>query len=150
MSLAKHLSQQCAQVERFLELLECERQALNENSVDGRLLQALASKKQQLLDDIQRMDSQRQHAQRRLGYAPGPQGAARAAADAGCPEHWQKLLDLSTRVSLLNRLNGETIRLRMSHNQRILNFLHEASERGLYGPDGQARRGSVAGIRSSV
>lgn len=150
MSLARHLSQQCDLLERFLARIEEEQRALAQGSVDGPLLQALAADKQALLSEIERMETQRQQAQRRLGYADGQQGSVRAAADAGCPEQWQRLIELATRVRLLNRLNGETIRQRMAHNQRILNFLHEAAGRGLYGPDGQARRGSVAGIRSSV
>lgn len=150
MSLARHLSQQCDLLERFLARLEDEQRALAQGSIDGPQLQALAADKQALLSEIERMETQRQHAQRRLGYADGLQGSVRAAADAGCPEQWQRLIELATRVRLLNRLNGETIRQRMAHNQRILNFLHEAADRGLYGPDGQARRGSVAGIRSSV
>lgn len=150
MSLARHLSLQCDLLERFLARLEEEQQALAQGSVDGAKLQALAAEKQTLLSEIERMETQRQHAQRRLGYASGPQGSACAAEDAGCPGQWQKLIELATRVRLLNRLNGETIRQRMAHNQRILNFLHEAADRNLYGPDGQARRGSLAGIRSSV
>ena len=150
MSLARHLSQQCDLLERFLGRIEEEQRALAQGTVDGPLLQNLAADKQALLSEIERMETQRQHALRRLGYADGPQDSVRAAADAGCPEQWQRLIELATRVRLLNSLNGETIRQRMAHNQRILNFLHEAADRGLYGPDGQARRGSVAGIRSSV
>ncbi|MNZ79822.1 FlgN protein [compost metagenome] len=148
MSLAKHLARQSASVARFIQLLEAEAQQLSAGRVDGQRLSTLASDKQALLDEIEQLETQRQYAQRRLGYGEDRAGATRAAEDAGCLATWQQLLEQAVRAQQLNRLNGASIRNRLEHNQRMLNFLHEAAGKGLYGPDGQARRGSLGGIDS--
>jgi len=148
MSLAKHLARQSATVAQLIQLLETEVQVLAEGKVDGQRLNQLAVDKQALLSEIEQLETQRQYAQGRLGYGSGHQGAARAAADAGCLATWQQLLEQAGRAQQLNRLSGETIRKRLEHNQRMLNFLHEAAGKSLYGPDGQARRGSLCNIDS--
>lgn len=148
MSLVKHLARQSATVAHFIRLLETEIQLLTQGKVDGQRLNELAADKQALLGEIEQLETQRQYAQSRLGYGSGHQGAARAAADAGCLATWQHLLEQASRAQQLNRLSGETIRNRLEHNQRMLNFLHEAAGKSLYGPDGQARRGSLGNIDS--
>ncbi len=150
MSLAKHLERQCACLQAFIQLLESESQLLAAGSIDGPQLTELASRKQPLLNSLESLELQRQHAQRRLGYADGHAGAERAATDAGCLATWQQLLEQAGRAQQLNQLNGETIRTRLAHNQRMLNFLHEAAGKGLYGPDGQARRGSLGNLASKA
>lgn len=148
MSLAKHLARQSTCVAQFILLLEDEARLLAAGMVDGAQLSELAARKRALLADIEQMESQRQYAQSRLGYGDDRNGAERAAVDAGCLTTWQQLLEQASRAQLLNRLNGESIRTRLEHNQRMLNFLHEAAGQGLYGSDGQARRGSLASIAS--
>ena len=150
MSLAQHLAQQSVLLTRFIALLEAEQHCLAQGRIDSTRLQTLATDKQALLNEIDRMERQRQHALQRLGYGDDSRDSARAADDAGCPAAWQRLLELATRARLLNRLNGETIRTRLAHNQRILNFLHEATGKGTYGSDGQARRGSLGNIRTQA
>lgn len=150
MSLAKHLERQQQTLQRFVTLLEEERLALGEGRVDGQRLEQLARAKQELLAGLEQLERQRDSAQRALGYGEGRQGALRAAADAGCQTQWQALLELASQTKLLNRLNGEMIRSRLEHNQRTLNFLHEAAGKSLYGPDGQARRRSLTGLSSSA
>ncbi|MCM2319500.1 MAG: flagellar protein FlgN [Pseudomonas sp.] len=148
MSLDKHLARQSATVAQFIQLLEGEALLLAAGTVDGPRLSELAARKQAVLDEIERMESQRQYAQSRLGYGDDHQGAERAATDAGCLATWQQLLEQASRAQQLNRLNGESIRNRLEYNQRMLNFLHEAAGQGLYGSDGQARRGSLGSIAS--
>lgn len=148
MSLAKHLARQSAALMHFIRLLEDEQSALAEGNIDGKRLSELAAGKQTLLSEIEQMEGQRQFAQQRLGYGSDRQGADRAAEDAGCLATWQQLLEQATQAQRLNRLNGDIIRSRLEHNQRLLNFLHEAAGKSLYGPDGQTRRGSLANIDS--
>jgi len=150
MSLAKHLARQSTCVAQFILLLEDEARLLAAGKVDGSQLSELAARKQALLGDIAQMESQRQYAQSRLGYGDDRNGAERAATDAGCLATWQQLLEQARRAQQLNQLNGETIRTRLAHNQRMLNFLHEAAGKGLYGPDGQARRGSLGNLASKA
>ncbi|ACO78584.1 Flagella synthesis protein [Azotobacter vinelandii CA] len=145
MSLSKHLATQRQTLQRFVELLEEERQALTEAAVDGQRLADLAAAKRTLLGELEHLEKQRGNAQARLGYSAGRRGAEQAASDAGCLPAWQQLLELAGHAQLLNRLNGDTIRTRLGHNQRILNFLHEAAGHSLYGPDGRTRRGGNLG-----
>ncbi|GAB3390867.1 flagella synthesis protein FlgN [Azotobacter armeniacus] len=147
MSLSKHLATQQQTLRRFIGLLEEEQQALIKADIDGRRLTGLATTKQTLLAELEHLENQRSNAQIKLGYGAGRRGAEQAALDAGCLPAWQRLLELATHAQLLNRLNGDTIRNRLGHNQRILNFLHEAAGHSLYGPDGRSRRhGSFSGL----
>lgn len=147
MSLSKHLAIQQQTLQRFVELIEEERRALTEANVDGQHLSDLAAAKQALLGELEHLESKRSNAQIKLGYGAGRRGAEQAARDAGCLPAWQQLLELASHAQLQNRLNGDAIRTRLGHNQRILNFLHEAAGHSLYGPDGRSRRsGSLSGL----
>ena len=146
MSLAKHLETQQRTLQQLIDLLEQERLALSVAKVDGERLAERAEAKQALLAELDRLESQRHSAELKLGYGDGNRGAERAAADAGCLPAWQNLRELALRAKQLNEFNGDNIRNRMSHNQRILNFLHEAAGHSLYGPDGRSRRGSLSGL----
>lgn len=147
MSLSKHLVTQQQTLQRFIALLEKEQQALTETTIDGQRLSDLAAAKQGLLAELEHLENQRSNAQIKLGYGTGRRGAEQAATDADCLAAWQQLLELASHAQLLNRLNGDTIRTRLGHNQRILNFLHEAAGHSLYGPDGRSRRnGSLSGL----
>lgn len=146
MSLAKHLATQQRSLQCLIERLEEEQLLLSAPEVDGQRLADLAAAKQALLVEIEFQESQRRNAQLRLGYGTGRQGAERAAEDANCLPAWQQLRELTSHAQWLNRLNGNTIHIRLTHNQRILNFLHEATGCPLYGPDGRSRRnGSLPG-----
>lgn len=146
MSLAKHLEIQQRTLQQLIDLLEQERLALAVATVDGERLAELAAAKQEQLAELDRLERQRNSAQLKLGYGEGNQGAERAAADAGCLAAWRQLRDLALRARQLNQFNGDNIGTRMAHNQRILNFLHEAAGHSLYGPDGRSRRGSLSGL----
>lgn len=147
MSLAKHLESQLNVLQQFAHTLEAERQLLAEAEVDGQGLADLAATKQTALAQLERMEQQRSMAQKKLGYSDGLNGAEQAATDADCLLVWQQIIALAEQVKALNQFNGDTILMRLSHNQRLLNFLHEAAGHSLYGPDGQAkRRSSLSGL----
>ena len=139
MSLGAALERQRQRIAALEALLNRERQALFEGRVDGELLNRIAADKQEMLDQIERFESQRRQAQHRLGYGEDRDGAARAAADADCLSDWQALLEDAQRTARLNATNGEMIRQRLEQNQRMLNALHEAAGNSLYGPNGQTR-----------
>lgn len=149
MSLADHLGRQRQRLEQLLELLNQERQALSQGQVDGERLAQLAEDKQAHFAELERFETQRREAQRRLGYGDHAQGAERAAEDADCLALWQALQDKAGRAAHLNRLNGVLIHQRLAHNQRMLGFLRERVGNSLYGPDGQSlRRGTSLSSRA--
>ncbi|APX93291.1 flagellar protein FlgN [Halomonas sp. 1513] len=150
MSLAAHLARQQQRLEALVTLLEQEREALCAGRVDGQQLNELAAGKQALFDELDRLESQRRSAQHKLGYAEGLPGAEAAARDADCLHAWLAMRDSAERARHLNAQNGELITTRLNHNQRTLNFLHEAAGKALYGPDGQAKRKGLAGIASKA
>ena len=79
----------------------------------------------------------RQRVQQRLGYADGLSGAHDAARDAGCLAAWERMLTHTREAERLNGVNGQLIQLRMSQNQRLLDVIHDAAEKTLYGASGQ-------------
>ena len=142
MSLPHHLNRQQSALDALGELLYRERQALGQGQVDGDLLQRLAEDKQSSFTTLEKLERQRCQAQRALGYIEGHHGAEQAAQETGCLEQWQMLLESARRVGRLNELNGNLIHERMTHNQRMLNALHELRGDSLYNPAGQAMRRS--------
>lgn len=148
MSLSQHLVRQHRRLDALAELLIDERQALVTGQVEGKWLNDIATRKQALLEELDRLESQRRSAQGALGYADGPAGAERAAREAGCLDAWHAMREQAEHVRRLNELNGSLLQIRLSHNQRTLNFLHEAAGQSLYGPDGQSHRRGLAGIDS--
>ncbi|GAA3540448.1 flagellar protein FlgN [Zobellella aerophila] len=140
MSLDRHLALQVQRLEQLAQLLTDEQQALSQARVDGPLLSRLAVEKQALLTQLEGAEAQRRQAQLRLGYGKDMEGAEQAAREAGCLPLWHALQDNAQRIARLNSLNGTLIGQRLQHNQRMLNFLHEAAGQSLYGPDGQARK----------
>ncbi|GGX77924.1 flagella synthesis chaperone protein FlgN [Litchfieldella qijiaojingensis] len=150
MSLGQHLERQRQCLDDLAALLIDERHSLSAAKVDGQQLNEIASRKQALLDDLDRLDTQRRAAQHKLGYAKGHPGAEQAARDAGCLETWHAMREQAEHVSQLNELNGSLVQMRLSHNQRILNFLHEAAGKSLYGPNGQSDRRGLSGLASQA
>lgn len=150
MSLAAHLTRQQQRLTALIELLEQERAALSVGQVDGPQLNEIAAGKQALFDELKRLEDQRSSAQQKLGYADGLPGAEAAARDADCLPIWLAMRNSTERARQLNIQNGELIATRLSHNQRTLNFLHEAAGKALYGSDGQAHRQGLSGIDSQA
>lgn len=135
--LARHLQRQQVAAQRLLTLLDQERLALAGPRIDGERLTELSIAKQSILEALEQLETTRRRAQRSLGHAPNQQGAMQLAKDQGCLPAWTRLQDLAARAQRLNQLNGDSLRVRQQQNQRILNYLNEASGRTLYGPDGR-------------
>lgn len=148
MSLAQHIARQRKHLDDFIALLEAERESLSSAQVDGRQLAEQARHKQALIQQLERLESQRLVAQRKLGYGEGRQGAETAAADANCLEAWLEFRQRALQAKQLNQFNGLLIGARLNQNQRILDFLRNAAGQALYGPDGQSRLGSLGSVAS--
>ncbi|SHF11725.1 flagella synthesis protein FlgN [Modicisalibacter ilicicola DSM 19980] len=148
MSLAQHIARQREHLEAFITVLEAERESLSAGQVDGQRLSEQARQKQAQVTQLERLETQRLSAQRRLGYGEGRQGAETAARDAGCLDAWLEFRQRALHARQLNQLNGLLIGSRLAQNQKILDFLRNAAGQALYGPDGQSRLGSLGGVSS--
>ncbi|MDL4861260.1 flagella synthesis protein FlgN [Halomonas elongata] len=138
MSLARLLDDQTSRLDTLATLLEEERALLLTGQPDGRTLQRLADDKAHLHDLLESTEAKRAGIQQRLGYAPGPAGARQAAEDAECLPHWQATLDAARRVARLNTGNGHLLSVRMTHNQRTLDYIHRLADPDTYAADGRA------------
>jgi flagella synthesis protein FlgN len=125
--LARHLQRQQVAAQRLLTLLDQERLALAGPKISGERLTELSIAKQAILENLEQLETTRRRAQRSLGHAPDPHGAMQLARDQGCLPAWTHLQDLAGRAQQLNQLNGNSLRVRQQQNQRILNYLTEAS-----------------------
>ncbi|MGC3874857.1 flagella synthesis protein FlgN [Halomonas sp. GXIMD04776] len=150
MSLAQHIARQRKHLEALIALLEAEQESLSSAQVDGQRLSEQARHKQALIQQLERLETQRLGAQRKLGYGEGRQGAETAAADANCLEAWIAFRERALHAKQLNQFNGLLIGARLNQNQRILDFLRNAAGQALYGPDGQSRVGSLGSVASSA
>lgn len=143
MSLARLLGEQQERLASLKALLEDELEALTHGEIDGGRLERIAVDKQTLLGELERFEGLRRQVQAKLGYPAGLEGDRQAARDAGCLETWQSLHLLTERTARLNDLAGGLLAMRMEHNQRMLAFIHDVSEKTLYDPRGRA--GSQSG-----
>ncbi|QEA39682.1 flagellar protein FlgN [Pistricoccus aurantiacus] len=142
MSLQQQLERQQAALDALVELLHRERQALTQGRVDGELLQCLADAKQIHFVELEALEAKRRQEQQALGYGVDHSGAQQAAWDMGLLDQWRALQESAELVRGLNERNGGLILDRMTHNQRMLNALHELRGDSLYNPAGQARKAS--------
>ena len=140
MSLARLLADQRGRLARLTQFLEQELELLTASQVDGEALAQLARRKQELLAEMERMETLRRQVQARLGYAEGPAGARTAAEEAGCLEEWEACLAATERTARLNDLAGELLQMRASHNQKMLDFIHQIADKTLYEPSGRTGR----------
>ena len=140
MSLARLLTDQRHRLTGLTQLLEEELQQLTQGQVDGEVLSRLAERKRTLLEELERRETLRRQVQSRLGYPEGMAGAAEAATEAGCQDEWEAYLAAAERTAHLNDLAGELIRMRTSHNQEMLDYLHQVAEKTLYDPSGRSGR----------
>ena len=141
MSLRRLLEQQQSRLGALNRLLENEQAQLISGTIDGPQLENIAQKKSQLLSSLEDTESNRVRVQLRLGYAMGGDGARQAAKDAGCLDQWQATLELAADTARLNERIGRLARLRMTHNQQMLDYIHSIAEKSVYAPDGRTMTG---------
>lgn len=148
MSLSNFLSREKTLLLSFVDLLEQERDIMSAASLNGESVISISAKKQTVVDKLNHMENQRVGIQKKLGYKEGLAGARQAAQDAGCAELWDEIVNIAYRAKQLNESNGEFVRLRMEQNQKVVNFLRDATLDSVYGPDGKTRHKGSSGINS--
>ncbi|PSJ22747.1 flagellar protein FlgN [Halomonas sp. ND22Bw] len=137
MSLQRLLDGQAERLARLGQLLEEEQALLVVGEIDGRRLNALAEEKTAVQQDLEDTEVIRARVQRQLGYAEGTEGARQAAADAGCLDGWQAMLNQARHIARLNERNGRLLELRMRHNQQMLDYIHRLADPDTYSADGR-------------
>jgi flagella synthesis protein FlgN len=133
-SLLADLTEQCALIGHFLELLDQEAEALVSGAFAG--LPALTERKAQLVDRIAILDARREQRQ-----------AAIDAADSD-PElqlAWRALLERAALARDSNHRNGVMIHTHLDYTRQSLNFLRTRDSKPLYGPDGTHKTASGSG-----
>ena len=140
MSLVKLLNGQKVRLSELNRLLEQELEALTVGHVDGEHLGRIAAQKQALLTELERMETLRRQVQERLGYSADSAGSRASARDADCLDAWDACLEATERTARLNDLAGHLLGMRLQHNQQMLDFIHEVSEKTLYDPSGRTGR----------
>lgn len=148
MSLTNFLSREKSLLLSFVALLEQEREIMTAASLNGEMVINISAQKQSVVDQLNHMENQRVDIQKKMGYKDGLEGAGKAALDAGCSELWDEIVSIAYRAKQLNESNGEFVRLRMEQNQKVVNFLRDATLDSVYGPDGKTRRKGSRGINS--
>lgn len=139
-TLPEALLAQQAQLE-LLELeLDRERELLCAGQPDGKALMDSAERKQSCFQALQSLDATAESVQRSLGFADGVEGRAAAARDQRCHLLLQRVLDAASRVYRLNTRNGTLLRTRMAWNERILEFIRDAQDTWIYGPQGKTAK----------
>jgi flagellar biosynthesis/type III secretory pathway chaperone len=138
MTLKTLFERQLSLLEQLLALLDREQQQLSARAPDGAELASIASRKQQLFERIESLETSRLRVQRSLGLGEDRHSTASSATASGCLDTWKQVQEVAQRVYRLNRLNGDLIRTRMSANQKILTFLQDTREVTLYRRDGQS------------
>jgi flagella synthesis protein FlgN len=130
----------------FVDLLEKEQQVLLGVSVDE--LPALATRKGEMAARIVRLSQKRRQSYKVSEANPDTEETLRRAAPDALPL-WRKVRNMALRAQQLNQTNGVLIQVRMSHNQKALAVLCNASGAVMYGSDGRFP-GSLTNSNSSV
>ncbi len=123
----------------FVFLLREEQEALVAGNTDA--LTGIVERKAATAAALAPLSASRASALVRHGLAGDKAGMetwlSRNPKDQAASAAWQRLQALATEARELNRVNGELIRLRMSHNAQMLEVLLAANRQDFYGADGQ-------------
>lgn len=110
---------------------------------DGVALQRVTDTKSQLLATVNYLEKQRVSVEQPYGlqapYERNPQFAA----------YWQRVQQLGQQLREQNQHNGLLLKHHIDHNAQALAVLGKQNK-ALYGPDGQARSGSLLGRKIGV
>ncbi|AEK60768.1 flagella synthesis protein FlgN [Collimonas fungivorans] len=137
-ALLKHLQQERAVMDAFLELLDQEAEALIKSRFDE--LPLITERKAQLAERITALEQERERRQQAVGFAAGRTGGDAAAAAGGLQQVWQELLVHAAQARDNNHRNGIMIHTHLDFVRRSINFLR-AHGQSLYGADGKHQVG---------
>jgi flagella synthesis protein FlgN len=137
----KILNHEADLVERFVRLLEREKDFLTEGRADA--LAAIVGEKESLAVSLNERTRQRGRFLLDDGLSPDREGmaswAARHPQQKEAIAAWERTLSLVAQAKELNRTNGQLIQLHMQYTGEALEILRRKEDRlDLYGPDGRA------------
>lgn len=139
--LTHHLTQECAAIKSFVELLKKEEDIL----IHGRMEEVdfLVSEKQRAIEEIANYSAVRCQQLTDHGFTVDSNGMESWLASQPDSEKntaiWSELLQLAQEVQQLNQTNGKMIATRLQHVQHASAALQSAAGNiSLYGPKGQA------------
>lgn len=138
-SLGRMLESEADAVSAFVFLLREEQEALTAGNADA--LPGIVGRKAAASATLASISAARNAELSRQGHAIDKAGVETwlkaNAGDRAAVAAWHRLQELAAEARELNRLNGDLIRLRMSHNAQMLEILLAANRQDLYGADGQ-------------
>ena len=139
--IADLLAKETSLVSTFIGALGEEQVALTHGNIE--VLAQISSRKTDLAAQLNDLETERNAALAKAGFAAGRQGTeawlASQGIGAAAALQWAQLLKLAGDARELNILNGKLIALRLqATNQALAILSQEAQKTGLYGPDGQA------------
>lgn len=150
--LARGLEEELLLLQKFIDLLQREQQALTGGDIQ--LMLSLGDEKSRLATQLSLSAERRSSQLATVGFSSDRFGVeswldqtqtAQTTAQASLPpvpsarEQWAELLVLAAQARNLNETNGRLIGMHLQHNQQALNTLLSATHQAmLYGPDGQA------------
>lgn len=147
------IEQTVAELQRFLAVIETERQALVSGKIDQ--LPAIAEKKSALATRLATLESQHENALHEAGFAAGREDVVAwlaanappsAPATPAIPALWQQLITLAAEAKRENETNGKLIGAQMQQNQQALGLLlRKSADATTYDAGGQQK--SVTGRR---
>lgn len=143
--IAALLEQTVSELQRFLAIIDAERQALVSSDIDQ--LPLLAEQKSALATRLVHLESVRETMLSNAGLPPGRKGVVEclsanvAQSDAAAASAtWQRLIQLAAETKRNNETNGKLIASRIQQNQQALNcLLGKAADIAPYGADGQQK-----------
>lgn len=151
-SLADLITAEANAVSAFVLLLQQEQEALKKGNADA--LPAIIEQKNLAVANLAPISSARNACLAQAGLAADRFGVEKwlemNPKDTRTQTSWLKLQTLATEARELNRLNGELIRLRMSHNSRMLESLLASNRQDLYGANGQTSSAPTSRIIDSA
>jgi flagella synthesis protein FlgN len=142
--IEQQLTEEIAELHRFLALLFIEQEILAKGEADK--LPPVVEQKSVLAGRLSKLLADREHALIQAGFVIGREGMeawlATCPASDGSQNKWLGLLELAAKARAQQEINGKLIAIQLQHNQQAIAALMSASGRPLtYGPDGQQRVG---------
>ncbi|MDH2898523.1 MULTISPECIES: flagella synthesis protein FlgN [Rahnella] len=118
------------------QVINHEQTILCSGRVNGAALQHITEQKSSLLATVDYLDKQRrQHDERLKQNAPylDPQGQRQPEITA----MWEEVVQLTTKLSQINRHNGMLLGKQIAYNTEALAILNASQTQKFYGPNGQ-------------
>lgn len=147
--LARGLEEELLLLQKFIDLLQREQQALTGGDIQ--LMLSLGDEKSRLATQLSLSAERRSSQLATVGFSSDRAGVeswldqmTQVTPQSSSPtssihEQWSELLTLAAQARNLNETNGRLIGMHLQHNQQALNTLLSATHQAmLYGPDGQA------------